>query len=87
MAGLYNLPKVICLVVSWTRYIGISQRTYGLYTSPMDKDCRKLNRDEAMSIIAERGLIKVLETRDGCVYDTPNGDFFKKYQGWYRFHK
>lgn len=87
MADLDNLPKVLCIVVSWTRFIGIAQRTYELCTSPKDKDCRQISPKEAKSIIAERGLIKVLETRDGCVYDTPNGDFLEKYQGWYKLHK
>ena len=87
MAGLNNLPNVFCIVVIWTRFIGIAQRTYELRTSPRDKDCREISPKEAKSIIVKRGLVKALETSDGCVYDSPSRDFFRKYQGWYRFHK
>lgn len=87
MADLSNLPEVFCIVESWTRFIGMSQRTYELYTAPRIQCCRELSRAEARAIIARKGLTKALETPDGCIYDSPERDFLKKYKGWYQTHK
>ena len=77
-----DLPKVFCIVISWTRFIGQAMRTYEVCTSP--KKAKEISGKEARAIIKEHGLVKVLETREGCVYDTPDRAFFEKYNGWYR---
>lgn len=82
-----NLPAVICVVVRWTRFLGVAQRTYEVCISPRNCDCLEVAPKEAKALIAERGLVKVQDTHDGCIYDTPDKDFFNKYQGWYRIHK
>ncbi len=87
MVDLRTLPEAFCIVASWTRFIGVSQRTYELYTAPRIQCCREISRAEAKEIIAKKGLVKVLETPDGCIYDSPERDFLKKYKGWYQTHK
>lgn len=79
------LPKAICVLVYWTRFIGIAKRSYELCLSPVNR--RALSPREAKDIIEERGLCKALETRDCCIYDTPDKEFFEKYKGWYKDHK
>ena len=77
-----DLPEVFCIVVSWTRFIGTAMRTYEVCTSP--KKAKEISGKEARSIIEEHGLVKVYETNDGSVYDTPDQAFRKKYNGWFR---
>lgn len=85
--NMHNLPEVLCVVVSWVRFLGVAQRTYEVCISPRNCDCLEVTPKEAKALIAERGLVKVMDTHDGCIYDTPNKDFFNKYQGWYRRYK
>ena len=85
MDRIERLPDEICVLVCWTRFIGIAQRTYELCLSP--KDRRELSPREAKALIEERGLVKALETKDGSVYDTPERAFFNKYKGWYKVYK
>lgn len=85
--NMHNLPEVICVVVSWARFIGVAQRTYEVCISPRNCDFLEVSPKEAKTLIAERGLVKVQDTCDGCIYDTLDKAFFNKYQGWYRRHK
>lgn len=78
-----ELPRVFCIVISWTRFIGDAMRTYELCTTPAK--AKEISGKEARTIIREYGLVKVHETRDGSVYDTPDRAFYKKYNGW--FHR
>ena len=87
MVDLEHLPEAVCVVVSWVRFIGVAQRSYEVCTSPRDNDCKEVPPKVAKAIIRERGLVKVQENRDGCVYDTPDRDLYQKYKGWYRIHK
>lgn len=82
-----NLPAVICVVVSWTRFVGVSQRNYEVCISPRPRDRKAVSPKEAKSIIAARGLVKAYESSDGCVYDTPGKDFYNKYHGWHGSHE
>lgn len=78
-----NLPAVVCIVVSWTHFIGVTQRTYEVCISPRARDRRVISPKEAKAIIADRGLIKVYESSIGYIYDTPDKDFYNKYHGWH----
>ena len=80
-----ELPEVFCIVISWTRFIGQAMRTYELCTSP--KAAKEITGKEARAIIEEHGLVKVYETKDGSVYDTPDRAFLGKYEGWFARHK
>ena len=77
-----ELPEVFCIVISWTRFIGQAMRTYEVCTTP--SKAKEVSGKEARAIIKEYGLVKVLETPEGCVYDTPYRAFFERYKGWYR---
>jgi len=44
---------------------------------------KPITRDEALEAIRERGLVEVLRTKDGVVYDTKDGAFKKKSRGFH----
>ncbi|MBQ3722551.1 MAG: hypothetical protein II851_02465 [Bacteroidales bacterium] len=77
-----ELPEVFCIVISWTRFIGQAMRTYEVCTSP--KKAKEISGKEARALIEERGLVKVYETNDGSVWDTPDRAFYEKYKGYFR---
>lgn len=77
-----ELPAVFCVVISWTRFIGDAMRTYEVCTSP--KKAKEISGKEARAIIEEHGLVKVFETDDGSVYDTPDRAFLQKYKGYFK---
>ena len=62
---------------------------WGKVTAKKDQQGNKtiklkpITRDEAMETIRERGLVEVLRTKDGIVYDTRDGAFKKKARGYY----
>lgn len=76
-----ELPEVFCIVISWTRFMGQAMRTYEVCTSP--KKAQEVTGKEARAIIEERGLVKVYETKDGSVWDTPDQAFYNKYAGYF----
>ena len=76
-----DLPEVFCIVISWTRFIGQAMRTYEVCSSP--KKAREVTGREARALIEEHGLVKVYETKDGSVWDTPDRAFYNRYQGYF----
>lgn len=51
------------------------------YVVDPDKVGRQLTEKEAKEIIQKKGLVKVLDTSDGVIYDSPSQDFLKKFKG------
>lgn len=81
-----EFPEVICVVISWTRFIGQAMRVYEVCRSPDKRGRKEVSRKVALDLIDKRGLVKVLETRDGSVWDSPDHAFYEKYKGYFGRH-
>ena len=83
-----DVPEVFCVVISWTRFIGQAMRTYEVCVSPSAdrRHRREVTGKEAHKLIESHGLVKVLETKDGSVWDTPDRAFYRKWQGYFSRH-
>lgn len=76
---------VFCIAVSWFHFAGIDSRVYEICRGPRDCDCVEITRKEAREIIDEHLLVKVYESEDGCIYDTPDRTFHERWNGYFKF--
>lgn len=59
---------------------GMTNAAYEEIQNP-NKKGKRLSKDEAKSRIKELGLVKVYSSEDGIVWDTPDKDFYGRFQG------
>lgn len=78
---------VFCIAVSWFHFVGIDKRVYEICRGPRDVDCIEITRAQACEIIDKNFLVKVFESEDGCIYDTPDMAFYDRWNGYFRLQR
>lgn len=78
-----KVQEPFVVLVSKVTFLGDTMKQYHLVTRPSARHMTELTGHQAREIIRENGLIKVLETPEGRVYDTPGRDFYAKFEGYY----
>jgi hypothetical protein len=64
----------------YTTFLNMTNATYEIATTPF-KVGKVVTKEEAKRYIRENGLVLAHKDKDGCVWDTPNRDFYQKFQG------
>ena len=67
-----------------SRIDGSSGWEWRIVTDPLghiDRDIRLVTRAEAIEFIRGYGLVEVLESPDGTVWDSPDRSFLKRFRG------
>lgn len=64
----------------YTTFLNMTNATYEIATTPF-KVGKVVTKEEAKRYIRENGLVLAHKDEDGCVWDTPNRDFYQKFQG------
>lgn len=78
---------VFCIAVSWFHFVGIDKKVYEICRGPRDVDCTEITKKEAREIIDNNILVKVFESEDGCIYDTPDQAFYDRWNGYFRLQR
>lgn len=50
------------------------------YTTDPNKKGKRISKDKAKAIIKEEGLVLVHQNKFGCIWDTPDKEFRKRFE-------
>lgn len=78
---LNRIRRPFCIVVDKITFLGSTMKEYRLVINPLNKNYPLITSKEAQELIKRDGLIPVLKTAKGCIYDTPEQAFLEKHRG------
>lgn len=68
------------IIKYYTTSLGMVNATFEEVSDPRKKG-KILSKDEAKARIKELGLVKVYRDENGVIWDTPDKEFFTKFEG------
>lgn len=68
------------IIKYYTTFLNMTNATYEIATTPF-KVGKIISKDEAKKYIKENGLVLAHKDESGCIWDTPERDFYNQFQG------